>query len=108
MAAAGVTVEEYKLKIQNADLQLRKAIAEVEAAISAFGAESQLRERVAEAMANIAMQAVASAYGAVNASAGLSHSTGKSEQESITHSEQREVSYRIGNDLNEIHQFKDA
>jgi len=67
-----------------------------------------LREKIAEAMANIGMQSVASWAGSFHASAGLSHSTGVSRSEAFGHSETRQVGYSIGNTLNEGHDYKEA
>lgn len=106
-SAGQLTVEEYRLKVQSADLQLRKAIAEVEAVVSTYGTEQSLRERVAEGMANISMQLAASAYGAVNASAGISYNSSKSESESKSHSESRGVSYGHSQSLSESHSFQE-
>jgi len=67
-----------------------------------------LREKIAEAMANIGMQSVASWAGSFHASAGLSHSTGVSRSESFGHSESRQVGFSIGNSLSEGHTYKEA
>ena len=104
-ASGQLQVEEYKAKIQNADIQLRKAIAEVDAAVKTYGTEQSLRERIAEAMANIAMQLAASSYGAVNASAGLSFNGSKSESESFSHGETRSMGYSHGQSLGESHSY---
>ena len=101
-------IESYRLKIQNGDMQLRAAIASAENILGGYTSESSLREKVAEAMANIAMQSVASAYGSVNASVGLSHQTGRSESESYTHGENRSIGYDINNSLPEGHSFEEA
>lgn len=69
-------VKGWQLKINNAELALKAAIAKAEETTKGYVAEYSLREKVAEALANIAMQATASAYGAVNASAGVSASWG--------------------------------
>lgn len=106
-AAGQLTVEEYKLRVESADLQLRRAIAEVDAVVKTYGTEQGLREKVAEAMANIAMQLAASSYGAVNASAGLSYNGSKSESESFNHGESRSVSYGFGESLNESHNYEE-
>jgi len=99
-------IESYRLKIQNADLELRAAVAEAENSLGGFISESSLREKVAEAMANIAMQSVASAYGSVNASVGLSHQTGRSQSESFSHGETRSIGWDINNNLSEGHSFE--
>lgn len=89
-----VMLREFFNKVNDRALDYAKAIA-------------QLREKIAEAMANVAMQSVASWAGAVNASAGLSHSTGRSESESFSHSETRSVGFDINNSLNEGHSYEE-
>lgn len=84
-------IDSYKVKIENARLQLEAAVAEADASIRGYVSESSLKERVAESMANIAMQAMASAYGAVNASAGISYNGSESQSESVGHTESRSV-----------------
>ena len=112
-------VAAYELKIKDADADLRAAIAAAEASVRGYTSEYGLREKVAESMANIAMQAMASAYGAVNASAGLSYSGGESVSESWSHGESRSDSYAhsesisnaagisvaLSNSLTESHDF---
>ena len=99
-------VKSWSLKIQNADMQLRAAIAEAESSVKGYATEYGLREKVAESMANIAMQSVASAYGAVNASAGLSTGVNQSYGESWGHNESREVGWRHSGSLNESYEHK--
>lgn len=82
-------VSAYSLQIQNADFSLRSAIANLDASVKGYEAEYGIREKVAEAMANIAMQATSSAFGCVNASAGISFNGGQSLSESFGHSESR-------------------
>ena len=106
--AGQLTVEEYKLKIQNADIQLRTAIAEIEAELQGYTTESSLRERVAESMANLALQAVASAYGSTNMGANLSHSTGVQRGEQWGHTENRQVGYGHDQALKETHNTQEA
>jgi len=106
-SAATVTIEEYKLRLQNADIQLRKAIAQVEAELKSYESESTLRIGVSKDMANIAMQCVASAYGAVNASAGISFGADESQTETFTHGETRGMSFDATNTLTEAHTFKE-
>jgi len=100
-------IESYRLKIQNGEMQLKAAIATAENILGGYTAESSLREKVAEAMANIAMQSVASAYGSVNASVGLSHQTGRSESETYSHGETRSIGYDVNNSLQESHAFEE-
>lgn len=83
----------YELKIKNAEAEVRAAISEAETAVQGYSSEYGLRERVAEAQSNIAMQAMSSAYGAVNASAGLSYNGSESQSESWSHGETRSDSY---------------
>lgn len=89
-------VSAYGLQIQNADLELRAAIAVAEAAVQGYSAEYGLKEKVATAMANISMQASSAAFGAVNASAGVSFSGGASVSESWNHGESRSLGYSKG------------
>jgi len=107
----------YALKIQDAENQLKAATASAENAVKSWGTEYSLRERVAESMANVAMQSMASAYGAVNSSAGLSYSAGESLSESWSHSENRGETWShsesigatvsLGNSLSESHEYKE-
>jgi hypothetical protein len=111
----------YELKIKNAEADTKAAIASAEVAVQGYGSEYQLRGKVAEAQANIAMQAMSSAYGAVNASAGLSYNGSESQSESWSHNESRSDSYShsesvsqsqansFGHNesLSESHEFKD-
>ena len=107
-ASQTILIEEYKLKLQNGDIQLRKAIAEVEAGLKAYEIESMLRRGVAGDMANIAMQSVASAYGMVNANIGLTHQTGRHESESFTHSESRGEDFNHSEGINESHNYEEV
>jgi hypothetical protein len=114
-------IEGYKLKIQNAQAELSAAIAEVDAAVKGYTAEYGLREKVAEALTNVASQTIASAYGAVNASAGISFNGGMSKSESYGHNESRSeswghsesisgnlsVSSSLSNDLKESHDYQE-
>jgi hypothetical protein len=111
----------YELKIKNAEADTKAAIATAEVAVQGYGSEYQLREKVAESQANIAMQAMSSAYGAVNASAGLSYSGSESQNESWGHNESRSDSYSHsesisqsqtnsyahGESISEAHEFKE-
>jgi len=113
-------LQAYALKIQDADNELKGAIASAEASIKGYGTEYSLREKVAEALANVAMQAMASAYGAVNSSAGLSYSGSEnvsqswghseSRSESFTHSESlsANVSTSLNNTLSETHSYEET
>ncbi len=98
-------IRAWGLKLQNADMTLRAAIANADTALRGYTAESSLREKVAESMANIAMQSVASAYGSVNASAGLTAASSHQEGESWSHSEGRSIQMGISGNINEHHTF---
>jgi len=110
-------IQAYTLKIQNAKNDMDAAIAAAEASIKGYTSEYGLRAEVAKAMANIANQAFASAYGAVNTSAGISYSGSESKGESWSHGESRSDSYshsesvgstisvQLENSLSESHKF---
>jgi len=98
----------YALRLQNADMQLRESIANAEQSTNGYTSESALREKVSEAMANIAMQAVASALGSVNASAGISNSASESISESWGHSESRSVGTSHSGNISESHSYSES
>lgn len=100
-------VEKYDVQIKEMDVKARAAIAELTAGVDAYGAVQGLRERLAEAMANIAMQAMASLYGATNANVSLSHQTGRDQSESFNHGETRQMGYGRDQSLTESHPFED-
>lgn len=99
-------IKSYQLKINNADANLRGQIAVAEQTTKGYTSESALRERVAESMANIAMQSLASALGSVNASAGLSNSASESLSESYGHNESRSTGWSNSDSLSESHPFE--
>lgn len=101
-------IDSYRLKIENADSQLRGQIASAANYLEGYKTEYSLREKVAETMANIAMQSVASAQGAVNASAGISHQSGNHSSDTVSHSETRAVGYSISNALQESHSYDET
>lgn len=82
-------------KIKNADLDLRGQIAGVTAAVEAFAAEQNIKERIATAVANIASQVAASLLSAVHTSLGASYNASESASKgysvSVGLSEQHEV-----------------
>lgn len=114
-------IASYELKIKNSEADLQAKIAELDASVRGYTAEYSLRERVAEGQANIAMQAMSSAYGAVNASAGLNYNGSESQSESWSHGETRSDNYShsesitktasigqtITNALGETHAFEE-
>lgn len=89
---AKTQIASYGLKIENARIQLEGDIANAKSILDGYTSESKLRSDVATAIANIGMQSMASAYGAVNASAGVSYSGSESQSETVAHSESRGVS----------------
>ena len=110
-------LQSFALKIQDAENELKAATTNAGNAINGYSTEYSLREKVAESMANVAMQAMASAYGAVNASAGLSYNGGESVNESWSHNESRGETWSHGeslsanisldNRLNENHSYEE-
>jgi len=88
-----VMLREFFNKVEDRSLTYATAIA-------------SLREKILEVMASLGMQSVASWAGATNASAGLHHSTGRTESESFTHGESRSVGYDKNNTLSESHQYE--
>jgi hypothetical protein len=93
-------LNEYKLRLEHARLDLDAQIAMANNALQGYGAESSLSEKVSSSMANIAAQVVASAYGSVNASAGLSYNGSESVGETYGHSETRGNSATWSEDVN--------
>jgi hypothetical protein len=114
-------VAEWELRVKNADSDMQAQLGEIDAQVKAYGSEYGLRERVAESLTNVSAQALASMYGAVNASAGISNSYNAGESESWSHSESRGISIghsesigsslgissSISNDLRESHDYKE-
>jgi hypothetical protein len=121
-ANQAMIIAAYELKIKNAEAELSSQIAELDASVKGYTAEYSLRERVAEGQANIAMQAMSSAYGAVNASAGLSYNGSESLSDSWNHGESRSDNYShsesisksasisktISNALGESHSYEET
>jgi hypothetical protein len=105
--ASSISVEETKLKLANADLQLKALIASAETQLGGYSAEYGLREKVVSSAANVAMQTVASAYGSLNMSVGMSYSSGIQHQESVSHSESRQMGFDMQQSLSENHSFEE-
>ncbi len=89
---------QQQLLLNNADIKLRKAIAELEFLLKNKIAVDSLTEKIAETAGHLSQQAVASAFNAVNASTSLSYGGSDSRQEAIHHSES----------LNETHSYEEA
>lgn len=114
-------VAEWELRVKTADSDMHAQLGEIDAMVKAYSAEYGLRERVAESLTNVSAQTLASMYGAVNASAGISNSYNASESESWGHSESRGISIghsesvsvslgessSMGNSLTESHEYKE-
>ncbi len=79
--------EEQKAQLGVAEIEIRKAIAEIEAEISGYTSFNDLKRQLITDMGNIASQSVASALNAVNASATMGYSGSDSNSESWSHSD---------------------
>ncbi len=105
------TLRVYTDKRNDRNLDFAKAfaanvIAIYAASVDGYKAEAEMKAKIAEAMANIAMQSIASARGSIHANAGISHGSGRSESESFTHTENRSIGWDVSNTLNELHPFE--
>lgn len=100
-------VGKYEIDVKAVELEVRAAIAEVEANLGGYSAISALRERISSGLANLAMQFSSSLYGSVNMNASLKDSTGRSESESFEHRETRSMSYDRSQSLSERHPFEE-
>jgi len=100
-------IELFKAEVAKAQLTVQAQIAEIETALGGYTAVQSLRERVANAKADLGMQGYASAVGSVNMNASLSHQTGRQESESYNHSENRQISYSRDIGLSESHNFEE-
>jgi hypothetical protein len=114
-------VAEWELRVKNADADMQAQLGEIDAQVKAYSTEYGLREKVAEVLTNVHGQALASMYGAVNATAGISNSYNAGESESWNHSESRGIhighsesigsslglSASLSNDLRESHDYKE-
>lgn len=89
-------IEALKAKVAYADVVVRAAAAEAEQTISGYSSEQALKEKLANDMASIAAQSVASWASAVNASASLGYSGSEGKSESWTH----------GDHLSESHSYE--
>ncbi len=90
--------EEQKAYLGKAELELKKAIAEIQAELSGYNSFNELKKQLTTDMANIASQSVASALNAVNASASMSYSGSESASESYSH----------GDSVSESHSFDET
>jgi len=114
-------VAEWELRVKNAEADMQAQLGEIDVMVKAYAAEYGLREKVAESLTNVSSQTLASMYGAVNASAGVSNnfSSGQSNSfnrseslsESVSRSEGISVnlneSSSLSNTLNESHNYEE-
>jgi hypothetical protein len=105
-------LRDFTNKRNDRSLDFAKAVAANTIAIYAaqiegYKAETEARTKIAEAMADIGMQQIASARGSIHASAGLTSQHGSSVSESVTHSENRSIGWDLNNTLSEQHPFED-
>jgi len=98
-------VEDNKAKIAKAEIEMKLIIAEIEATIQAYAAESGLKEKVSNDMAQIAAQAVASGLSGVSANLSMSYSGSESRSESWGKSEAISESHEFKSGINESHEF---
>ncbi len=90
--------DQQKAQLGKAELEIRKAIAEIEAELTGYTSFNNLKRQLITDMANIASQSVASALNAVNASATMSYSGSESNSESYSH----------GDSISESHSFDET
>jgi len=90
--------EEQRAKIEKNRLELEQAVQEIRALVESTVALNGLREKIAEAVANITAQVLASALAAVHASISHGTSSSSSRQEGWSHSDQ----------LGETHSFDET
>jgi len=103
-----IDLENYKTKLQKADLELREALSIIDAQLKGYEVEMTTREAVASSMAGIASQAVASALSSVNASASLGYSGQESISESFGHNESQSESLSYSAGLTESHSYEET
>jgi hypothetical protein len=89
---------QQQLLLNNAEIKLKKATAELDFLLKNKIASDSLTERIAEAAAHIAQQGVASALNSVNASTSLCYGGSDSRSESIAHHEQLTESHSYEED----------
>lgn len=106
VSAAKLKVDEYTIKISDADLKLRSLIAEAENTLGAYTATSNINNKVAESMAQLTMQLVASLTGSVNASVGYDYGESRRLDESFTHTENRSEHFEHSESITEQHSFE--
>ena len=99
-AANSSKIEVLKAKIGYAEVAVRAAVAEAEQTVSGYVSEQSLKEKLANDMASIAAQSVASWASAVNASASLGYSGSEGKSENWSHSDHLSESHSYEHDPN--------
>ena len=84
---------------------MKLIIAEIEATIQAYAAESNLKEKVSNDMAQLAAQSVAAGLSGVSANLSMSYSGSESRNESWAKSESIAESHEFKSGINESHEF---
>lgn len=97
-AANSSKIEALNAKVKYAEVSVRAAISEAEQTVSGYASEQSLKEKLANDMASIAAQSVASWASAVNASASLGYSGSESKSESWGHSDSLSESHSYEHD----------
>jgi len=98
-------VEDNKANIAKAEIEMKLIIAEIEATIQAYAAESNLKEKVSNDMAQLAAQSVAAGLSGVSANLSMSYSGSESRNESWAKSESIAESHEFKSGINESHEF---
>lgn len=107
VGAGQIQVSAKEVEVKAAEANLKAEMAELEAKIKAYEAEAGLNASISKDLANIGMQCVASAWGGVSVSAGMSYGFSRGASESYAHNESRGVDYNLSNSLQEEHKFKE-
>ena len=80
-------VEKIKAQVAVAELTLKAEVEEGKLTLEGYTVESQIREKIAEALTTTIAHAVAAIYNSVNASASISYQGSESKSESFHHNE---------------------
>lgn len=85
--------EAIRQAVEYARVKVQAATEEIKANLGAYTSENSMRSEVAQALANIAAQSVASAFSAVNASASYGYQGSEGKTETWSHSDRLNESY---------------
>ena len=99
-------VEDNKARIEKANLELRLMLGKIDAAIRAYIAESSLKEKISNDMAQLAANSVTGALNAVSTSASLGYSGSESRSEGFQKSESIHESHQFSSGIHESHNFE--